>query len=304
MRKLLLYIFLLAGCTAVKPLDYSPAPKQRSADYIENLLAFKAKKSHKVSIAVIESTPGYPTRANQHLTAYPDSLDYIALKGLEPLYSGLATEMDLVRPLGIKVLHVVDYSMAYDSWMEDHLELEEGFLAHLKDYTDRQIASANAYSYDGIIVSYLGKTTSEIEVQAQAQFMEDCRNWVKAHRGAEVIFRGYTRNLADPSFLEGCSYIIFVPGDNSSMGEVNLAVYAQLTEGVPTDRAVLEVAIPDAIDGEKVGPTAELAASWVKEFSDRVTKKGLAFTNAQDDYYHPERIFPEIRDGINLSHRK
>ena len=305
MKKInIILVALIAGltaCTAVQPLDYTPAAKERPADYLENLLAFKAKKTHKVSVAMIATTAEAPTRANQHLTAYPDSLDYIAIVGDKPLHSTIAEEMASVRNLGTKVLHMVDYGMAWDAWFAEHLELEEGFLQVLKTYTDNQLASLDAYPYDGIIISYTGKTVTDIEASAQKQFMDECLGWVKQHEGKTVLFRGYARNLTDNSFLKNCEYLIVVPGTNASVGELTVAVNAQLVTGVPKDRIMVEISIPEPVDGEWVGPTGAQGAAWIKDFTAGVGKKGLAFYNAQYDYYHPDGIFPEIRTGINKS---
>ena len=302
--KKVLYILctaVIAGCTAVKPLDFTPAPKERSAEYMENLLAFKAKKTHKVSVAMVATTPAEPTIANQHLTAYPDSLDYIAIVGDKPLYSGIAAEMADVRTLGTKVLHMVDYGMAWDAWFAENIDLGEGFIDVLKTYTDNQLAALNAYDYDGIIISYTGKTVTDIEERAQKQFMDACLGWVKQHEGKTVLFRGYARNLTDNSFLKNCEYLIVVPGTNASVGELTVAVNAQLVTGVPKDRIMVEVTIPEPVDGEWVGPTGAQGAAWIKDYTAGVGKKGLAFYNAQYDYYHQDGIFPEIRTGINKS---
>lgn len=296
-------LLLVASCakwTEPKALDYTPSREERSQEYIENLLSFKAKKSHKVSIAIVDAVTQAPVRVADHFTAFPDSLDYIAVTGTEPLYAGIAAEMAEVRKLGTSFLHVVDYSYAYDAWFEDNLSLEEGFLDLLDDYVSKQLSALDAYDYDGIVVSYLGKTTTDVETLAQERFMSAVEAWCDAHPDALIMFRGYTRNLLDPSFLEKCKYIIFVPGDNASVGQLTIAVSAQLTSGVPTDRAIIEVTVPDAVDGDKSGPTAAQAAAWVKEWSDMVTKKGIAFSNAQDDYYGSGRNFAEIRDGIKL----
>lgn len=286
--------------TNPEPLDYSPAPVVRSAEYMENLLAFKAKKTHKVSIAMLDSQSEAPTRANQHLDVYPDSLDYIGLVGTKPLYPSIAAEMASVRERGTKVLHVVDYSLAWDAWFSEHLELEEGFLATLREYTDAQIAALNAYDYDGIVISYTGKTSTDIESRAQKQFIDAVLAWVSAHEGKTVIFRGYARNLEDNSFLSKCEYLIIVPGANTSVGALAVAVNAQLVAGVPKDRLLMEVSIPEAIDGEWVGPNGAQAAAWVKDYTSGINKKGVAFFNAQEDYYNSGRTFPQIRDGINL----
>lgn len=297
---------VLAGCakwTTPATLDYTPAPKERDAQYVEDLLAFKAKKTHKVSLAMVASVSENPTRANQHVNAYPDSLDYIAMVGTEPLFSGIAAEMESVRKLGTKFLHVVDYSIAYEAWFENNLEIGEGFLPLLKEYTDKQIAALNAYNYEGIVISYLGKTSTDIEKTAQTQFLDACLAWKKAHPDAEMIFRGYARNLLDNSFLEDCKYLVIVPGANSSVGQLTVATNAQLVPGVPKDRLLMEVPIPNAVDGEWVGPNGQQAAAWVNEYTSGITKKGVAFSNAQDDYYHPDGIFPQIRDGINFSNK-
>lgn len=283
-------------------IDFSPsATEKRDAGYIENLLAFKARKTHKLSLAMINSVPGKPSRANQHLTAYPDSLDYIALVGTRPLYKEIASEMKDVRRLGTKILHMVDYSVAYDKWFEEHLELEEGFLSLLESCIQEQLDALDAYNYDGILVSYLGKTGTDIEERAQNKFLDAVNAWIAENEGKTVIFRGYTRNLMDPSFLNKCEYIIIVPGTSASVGQLTLTVNSQMTAGVPKDRLMMEVPIQDALDGDKKGPTAAQAAEWIMEYTSGISKKGMAFSNAQDDYYNPERTFSEIRNGIKLS---
>lgn len=303
LRYLLITLLAAVSCgkwVEPKALDFNNDLPERSAEYVQNLLAYKAKKTHKVALAMVEGCGTEPVRRNQHLNVYPDSLDYIAITGTEALHSSLLPEVASMRERGVKFLRTVDYSLAYSAWFEENLEMGEGFLEVLRSYTEKQLSALNGGDYDGILISYLGKTTTTVEDNAQTYFMGEVTNWVQSHSGKKVIFRGYTSNLKDVNILKKCDYIIFNPGNKDTVGEINLAVLAQLSPGVPTSNAIIEVSIPAAIDGEWIGPNAASAVAWIKDYSDRVSKKGIAFSNAQDDYYHPDRSFTEIRGGIKL----
>lgn len=162
------------------------------AQYLESLNAFKASE-HSIVIVSMNNLSTAPANQSQHLTALPDSVDYICLNNIFDVNEMHITEMDEVRKKGTKVVGLVDFDAIESAWQailkkeaEDAANAEtpeEGsepesnnesesedettdedpaivnarrFIEYCKKETARQLDTINALGTDGIVMNFTG----------------------------------------------------------------------------------------------------------------------------------------------------
>lgn len=286
-----------------------PTPQQRAgyAEYLKSLWEYKAS-DHKVMMVTVEGTSEAPSRQNQRLTSMADSVDFICMTGKDRLHPAFVREIAQVNDKGTSVLFVVDYTSIENEWIQLHTNADgvvaeaasdpAAFAAFCSEQADTKLYTCNEYGFNGVQVSYLGNTSQPTGESGQRAFMERVAEWRALHKDKLMVFRGYVHTLLDKSPLAECDYIVLLAGTASSNNEMTLAVQNRISEGVPTDRFILEVAIPSVYDPVQVGATPQAAADWVNIESSRFTKAGLAVANARDDYFNSVRIYNNIREAI------
>lgn len=306
--------FLAVSCSdwnTTESLDLRPPTPQEKdpaayQSYMEALRKYK-KSDHKMVMVTVKGSSKAPNLQSQHITSLPDSVDYICMSDVVDLHPTLVSEMTQVRNKGTQVLCVVDYMSIDAAWKLIHTDENgivsedasdaDAFGAYCKEQTELQLSRCDKYGFDGIQVSYLGNTASPASKRGQEVFMECIETWRQTHYKL-FIFRGYIRNVLNKSVFEYYDYIVIPAGSSSTSGQLTLAV--PLLEGVPTDRYVIEVAIPPLAEPTQVGATAQVAAAWVNEPYDKYTKSGLSVHNAQDDYYNIDMIYKNIRQATAI----
>ncbi len=294
----------LASCsdwTKPENMDFSHKPVQKSAGYVDAVKEYK-KGGHKVTLTTVNGTSGTLTRQNQHLTSMADSVDVICVLGAAGLNPTIANEIAEVHEMGTRVVCVVDYLTIEDAWkamQEDGAEPDpDGFAAYCTEQTDLQLSYCDKYGFDGIEISYMGNQQG-IGTAGQTAFMDCVTEWREVHAGKMMFFRGYPQNLIDNSILQECSYLVLPCGTAVSDSQLDLVVRGRLAQGVPTDRVVIEVTIPDVMEPVQVGATPQRAAQWTLTENTRFTKTGLAVWNAQDDYFNT-KTYKNIREAIGI----
>ena len=85
------------------------------AQYLESLNDFKASK-HSIVMVSVNNLSTAPANQSQHLTALPDSVDYICLNNIFDVNEMHITEMDEVRKKGTKVVGLVDFDAIESAW--------------------------------------------------------------------------------------------------------------------------------------------------------------------------------------------
>ena len=94
--------------------------------------------------------------------------------------------------------------------------------------------------------------------------------------------------------------------DAVSSDELVWAAEMALTEGVPSDRIVFGVTIPDmtddkATDGYWGSDYAVVGAAYtVISANGSFTKAGLCVDNVEDDYFNVDYIYPHVREAIQI----
>lgn len=337
MPALLAAALLSGSCsdwTETESLDFSKptAEQQNTPEYRSYLEAVRNYKQgeHKITMITIEGTSEAPDRQNQHLTAMPDSVDYICVANAVGLHPTVAGEISKVYTTkGTRTLCVVDYMTIEDAWKQLIAEKEEAgipdtstpddFAAYCREQTELQLSCCDAYGFAGVEVSYTGNTQSEIGTRGQKTFLDCVNAWRANHADKLVFVRGYIQNFdyedaTTVALLEECDYVVVLCGSSASYSQMTMEIRRKtlgaMKDKVPTDRFVLEVAIPSIADPTQVGATAPVAAWWaididaskpeVEQKPDAFTKAGLAVANAQDDYFNGTMIYNNVRQAIAI----
>ena len=315
-------VLLMSGAcsdwTEPENLDFRrPTPEEQDpAAYGQYLAALRDYKQqpHKVSMMTVRGTSERPTLQTQHLTAMPDSIDFICVEQAEGLHPVLAAEIgEVFAAKGTRTLCMVDYATIDASWalLEEAREeagqpagTDEEYASYYAEQTRRQLACCDASGFAGIVVSYQGRRATDRDISGQNAFMGAVAEWRAAHAGQLMFLRGNTQNLLDeykPLLLKS-DYIIVLSESFKTPAELTRAVQRKLDsdDNFPADRFLLEVSIPSLEDPTQVGATAQVGAEWVVEAEEGFTKCGLGFSNAQDDYYNATRIYNNIRQAIRI----
>lgn len=315
-------VLLLGGAcsdwTEAESLDFRrPTPEEQDpAAYEARLAAIRAYKQqpHKVSMITVQGSTERPSLQNQHLTAMPDSVDFICMEQAAGLHPELVAEIAQVRETkGTRSLCVVDYTTIEEAWAlleEARAEAgetagtEEEFAAYCTEQTRQQLACCDASGFDGVVVSYLGRRATEHDINGQTAFMGAVSEWRSTHADRLMFMRGNTQNLLDDykSLLQKSDYIIVLSEAFKTPAELTRAVQRKLDsdDNFPADRFILEVSLPTLEDPTQVGASAQVGAEWVITAEAGFTKCGLAFANARDDYFNAERIYNNIRQAIRI----
>ena len=294
--------------------------------YMEDLRNYKARE-HKVVIITINNSTSTPMKQNEHLTAYPDSVDYICLANPGDLHPALVEEFTSVREKGTRVVYNIDYEALETLWSqkietEGAAADEDKFLLFIKEQTQAMLGLCDEFTYDGIVVSYLGNDISSASAEEKAvyevrqrTFLSLVQEWKKNHKDNVLFFQGNPQNLSDKDLLSECIYIIVPQYDAVMAAELGRAIVQSSVEGVPTDRFIIGVTIPSISDPDsdagyfsdyedeekKVRLTAvKGAAQWVLVLDKKYTKVGISIVNAQDDYFNSSFIYKNIRGAIGI----
>lgn len=308
----------MASCsewTEAENKDYLPPMRRDDPAALAAIREFKAGE-HMVTMMHINGSAAEPNRQNQHLTAMPDSVDFLLMSGVDGLHPAMAAEIAEVREKkATRTLNVVDFTTIRDAWsaLKDAAAgtesegdyTDDKFAAYCRAETERQLENCIAYGFDGLVVSYLGGADSS----AAVPFVEAIDQWHKTNPEKLLFMRGYPAYIArieNQSIVAESDYIIILTEKASASVPISRQVREQLTQGVPSDRIVLEASIPSVADGgddAQVGATVQFAAQWVMDPKTSSTVKcdkvGLAASNAQDDYFNTP-TYKRVREALAI----
>ncbi len=327
--------------TESENLEYHKTPAEEHpeeyAAYLSSIRDYKATE-HRVMLVTMEGTSTFPSRQNQHLISMPDSADYILMKNAFDLHETLAGEIKEVYDTKMtKSLVYVDFSLANDAWDEyDNAREEAGkpepaaeeIKKFFADHAQMQLDLCDRYGFFGIVVSFLGNTSTQ-KMQASLEgFLTPVKSWIEDNSDKLVFLRGSIRNIntfaletegLKFNFAGESTYHIIAGGENSSVTPVNQHISRTLgtlegKENVPQDRVILELTVPsEAIPEQKGFTPYEAAAKWllptlglnpdgtpIENFfpKTKFTPCGLCVENAHDDYFDLDMIYKRIRTGI------
>lgn len=313
-------ILMLGSCsdwTKTESLDMRPlTPEQQNPGkynaYLASLREYK-ESNHYITIVNVSGMSGAPFMQNQHLTSVADSVDIVCMSNIAGLHPTIAGEMRKVRGKGMRLVCMVDYMTIQNEWVrikgeetEEEITIADldadEFAAYCKEQTELVLSDCDKYGFDGIEISYLGRAATEPEKKGQETFMDCIETWRATNHDRMMLFRGYLQNLEDNTILDDCDYIVILAGTFETASQLTREILRKMLPGVPTDRFVIEVAIPSISDPVQEGATPQVAANWVAEedAESRFLKAGLAVANAQDDYFNTNLIYRNIREAIGI----
>lgn len=305
--------------------------------YLGLLREYK-QSQHKIMIAKFDNSGDLVSGQSDRLAALPDSIDYVVLQEADNLKSLLVQDMnDIRQQKGTRTLYAISYAdalakyqaildeegaAAQDSEAQADGEGEEQpetpavdrFLEVAAQYVNDRLALYDKYGYDGIVVvysdpAYPAGLSEEEYAQLQARqeaFFAPIQAWAESHQEAAFIFEGYPQNVIDPAVFTQADYVVVTMLDAVSSDELVWAAEMALTEGVPSDRIVFGVTIPDmtddkATDGYWDSDYAVVGAAYtVISPSGSFTKAGLCVDNVEDDYFNVDYIYPHVREAIQI----
>ena len=338
--------------TDTESLDYDYVlPSEQDPDayntYLGLLREYK-QLPHKVMIAKFDNSSEMLAGQAYRISALPDSVDYVVLSTPDNLHPTLAQDMKDVRgQKGTRTLFALSYADV-TAQLQAILDQEEAeaqepagqaegedgvgeeqpetpaadrFLEVCAEYVNNRLALYDKYGYDGIVAvyndpAYPVSLTEEEYAQLQARqeaFFGPIKAWTENHPEAVFLFDGYPQNVIDASVLESTDYVIVTMQDAVSSDELVWTAEMALTEGVPSDRIVFGVTIPDMNDEKaSAGYFSQKdedgnsqyavvgAAYTVISPNGTFTKAGLCVDNVQDDYYNVDYIYPHLREAIHI----
>ena len=302
------------------------------------LLRNYKQSQHKIMIAKFDNSGDLVSGQSDRLAALPDSIDYVVLQEADNLKSLLVQDMnDIRQQKGTRTLYAISYAdalakyqaildeegaAAQDPEAQADGEGEEQpetpavdrFLEVAAQYVNDRLALYDKYGYDGIVVvysdpAYPAGLSEEEYAQLQARqeaFFAPIQAWAESHPEAAFIFEGYPQNVIDPAVFTQADYVVVTMLDAVSSDELVWAAEMALTEGVPSDRIVFGVTIPDmtddkATDGYWGSDYAVVGAAYtVISANGSFTKAGLCVDNVEDDYFNVDYIYPHVREAIQI----
>ena len=302
---------------------------QLYADYLKDLKLYKAE-GHKV-VFVSFNNPGNPRHQSERLTVVPDSVDFICLNNPENLSGETQAEMVKIREKAIRTRACINYDDLENEWnkkAEKNPELtEEEARKYLNERTDALLALCDGYGYDGILVSYTGRSMvgmKEIPLQQykerQQNFFSKVMSWQAGHIDKMMVFYGNVQYL-DPEnmdMLDKYNYLILKT--TSSTNQVALTMNAMTaiqagkeaagtnTNPVPTDRFIAATQLPLKSDADMLigywntkgdrSLAAQGTARWIVQASTEFTRSGIFVDNIQEDYFN--NTYASVREVIQI----
>lgn len=284
-------LMMLAACSDwTEPesitLRYPSIQEQNPAlytQYLKSLNDFKSSE-HAIVIVSMNNLSTAPANQSQHLTALPDSIDYICLNNIFDVNEMHITEMDEVRKKGTKVLGLINFDAIESAWQailekeaedasntetsekENELESENEtpdedpaivnarrFIEYCKEETARQLDAINALGTDGIVINFTGFDLNSLlqdeektaaETARQGAFFNLLTEWKAAHAGKEIVFKGSPQNVIGKEILVESKYIIVNAHSAKNLYEMSYLVLMASAKGVPTDRFIIGVTTP------------------------------------------------------------
>ena len=297
--------------------------------YLQEVRNYKLSE-HRVMIVKFDNPTNYPSGRGEHLSALPDSTDYVILNNPDNLHEAVAKEMKEINVnKGTKVLFSIDYAAIEKEYqqamektedIEDENTVQDGFLDFCTQRMDYYISLFDKYEYDGISVVYNGvslpgllQDEKALLASRQEVFFSKINTWKEANPDAVLLFEGKPQNtLYDKSFFNSVRYIIVPSYDATSSDLLLYGLQQSVTDGVSTDKYVYGVTMPYAaasgngyfststdVTGEKMYAVTGTASTVVSS-KGNYPIKGICVDHVQVDYYNYQKSYQSVREAINL----
>ncbi len=294
------------------------------AKYLESLRTYKSAH-HKVVYAWFDNREKVPFNRAQHISNLPDSVDYAVLMYPDELVERELKEMDNIRiKKAMKVLFSVSYDalkLTYDEKVKAHQEAEDkttdpgSFLDYLMPILQKNIQLIDKYGYDGMVMSFNGKSTLHMGKEEKNQYLSDTnafigiiQAWSERITDKWLVFEGKPQNLLDKTILNACKHIIlFGTIDATNSGKLDYEILSALTNGVPIDRFIVGAKTHSLDQADvKTGYWADgsravvSSALWAAATYSGYTVAGLAVYDISNDYYNTKQVYQYTRQAINI----
>lgn len=202
------------------------------------------------------------------------------------------------------------------SQSEEPLSLENFVNGKLDQY----FSYMDKYGYDGMVMGYIGRFPASLTGQAleeyrveQAVFFDRFNDWAAENEDKLLFFEGMPINVIyDVSFFDRCKYIIADATEAVNINEISYLTSMALSNSIPLDRIVAGVAAPafdDIYDerglfaatdanGNRLSAIAG-AGEWAAQKTTGYTRAGICIMRSQNDYYHTDKAYRNIRLAIS-----
>lgn len=246
--------------------------------YLASLREYKASE-HKVVIAKFDNKETNPVGQGEHISALPDSVDYVILNNLDKLNPVIKGDIYELRKKGTQTVCDIDYSLIEDEFnlyienLEENVDrndnfehinetneetTDDKFIEFCSQRLDNYLNLYKEYGFDGINVVYNGvdplslKETERLQLEMRHKvFFEKIKEWKENHKDMLFFFEGKPQNvLYDRSLFHQATYLIISNESASNSKEILLQTKMSLVEGIPTDRIIFGVTIPSLTDND------------------------------------------------------
>jgi len=276
--------------TAVNyPWDRNP---ELWAEYTASLRAYK-QNSHFIVYARLHNSPDKAASEKNFMRSLPDSLDIVSLTNADNFSEYDAEDMALMKEKGIRVLYRVDFASRANEWSD---------AAALGAYIDGVIASVKKYGLDGYSFTGTPKLGDASAAEMSALLIGKLAS--AKEKGQLTVFEGDPVSVAE---ADRDKIDLFVLGteDMENTFDVRIAVLtATSTCGIPADKILLAAKTDGILSDETRNeyPALEEMTRRVAIFGPLA---GLAVYNLENDYWHAEENYSDVRKAIrtlNPSH--
>ena len=185
--------------------------------YLASLREYR-KTDHTLVYAWYDNSVKVPVSRAHYLRDVPDSIDVVGLIHPDSLTQSEIEQMNYLREQkGMKIVYTIDF----DGMKTDYTNIVEpadpdrDFRSYLTDTLSYTLSLLKKYPYDGICISYTGKSTVLMDDAEKKEYMENencfigiLEDWCSRNEGVELTFFGQPDNLLDKTILDRCPTIL------------------------------------------------------------------------------------------------
>lgn len=267
---------------------------------------------HTLVYAWVDNHAKDPISRSQHITDLPDSVDVIGMMYPDNLADWELEDMKTVREKkGTKVIYNIDYEdikKAYDAKVEATTTNEpvtEEFISFLSDTLQYSLSLAEKYSYDGICISYDGKSRLHMRPEElneytknETQFFQAIRDWYGQESEKILVYEGKPQNLIDPSILQNCLSILVSGKQANNVNDFTFNLLEAVDNDIPKDRYgvvvnAIDLNDPNKATGYFADGTLSISglAEWAPAEHNGILVKAVGVYNITSDYYDARQTY-------------